>query len=628
MSEDSIRDDEVADDGPSPRARARSLGGLYICGSLLALVWTRLPHPYVGGDAVVVLMAVVALVAGVLLVCGAADAVPTWGLHLLLGGIQLVISVAFVAASLPDNDIRWFYAWATPFAAFFFSRRAAAGHAVWVAGVMATSLVVMGAPVGRALSVWSMTIGTVTAVTVLVGWASASIHATNARSRHAALHDPLTGLGNRRLFARDAHEALKAHGCVDGAVHVLLIDLDAFKLVNDTHGHQAGDQLLVALSMRLTDAVHAGDTVARLGGDEFAIVCSHMPAAHTDEDEDESFLNEMLQSLQAVWAEPFELAHGPVWTSGSIGVSRSVTGADASSMLREADAAMYRAKGRGRGRHAEYDHRMREDAASWLQLDRALREVLALQQLRLVYQPVVDLHTGRAVGVEALLRWTHPELGVVTPDRFIPLAESNGLIGPIGAWVLDHAAEQAAAWRAAGAVDDTFWVAVNVSGAQLLPTFADDVVAALERHGLPSTALVIELTESVLLDDEPVTATVLAALTASGLRLHLDDFGTGYSALAYLTRIPLHALKIDRSFVADITVSQRRRSVVQAIISMAQALGLDVVAEGVETPEQAAELLRLGCATAQGHLFGRPLPPEDVGRDLTAGASGVPSVTR
>ena len=589
-------------------------------------MWTRLPHPYSGGDTAVVLMAMVALVTGALLLSGAADAVPTWALHLLLGGIQLVISVAFVAASLPDNDIRWFYAWATPFAAFFFSRRAAAGHAVWVATAMAVSLVVMDASVGRALSVWSMTIGTVAAVTVLVGWASASIHATNARSRHAALHDPLTGLGNRRLFARAAHGALTAPGCVAGAVHVLLIDLDAFKLVNDTHGHQAGDELLVALTVRLTAAVHAGDTVARLGGDEFAVVCTHLHAERADAAE--SSLDVLIRGIQSVWAEPFELTHGPVWTTGSIGVSRSVADADASSMLREADAAMYRAKGRGRGRHAEYDHGMREDAASWLQLDRALREALALQQLHLVYQPVVDLRTGRAVGVAALLRWTHPELGVIPPDRFIPLAESSGLIVAIGAWVLDDAVAQAAAWRAAGTVDDTFWVAVNVSGTQLQPTFADDVLTTLSRHGLPPAALVIELTESVLLDDEPVTTTALAALLAAGLRLHLDDFGTGYSALAYLTRIPLHALKIDRSFVADITVSQRRRSVVQAIISMAQALGLDVVAEGVETPEQAAELLRLGCDTAQGYLFGRPLPPGDVRLGLTADVAGNPAVTR
>lgn len=589
-------------DGPTTRQMARSLGGLYTCGALLALTWTLLPHEDSTGDAVVVAMAVTSLSGGLLMLSGLADRAPVLLFHVVIGCVQVAISVAYVAAVDPGNDIRWFYVWATPFAAFFFSRRAATLHALWVAALMAAALLLQDAPLGRAGSVWAMSIGTVGSATALVGWAAAGMRASGSRSRHASLHDPLTGLANRRLFERATQAALDRRDRDGGSVQVLLIDLDAFKLVNDTYGHHAGDDLLVLVARRMVNGVRSGDTVARLGGDESAIVCDD-PNGALD-------LQRTVERLQLCWAMPFDLHAGTVYTSGSTGVARAEgVGADAESLLREADAAMYRAKATGRGGYAVYDAGMRHQDASRLQLDRALHEALARGQLWVAYQPIVDLGCGRVRGAEALLRWTHPQLGQVPPSEFIPVAEENGLIVPLGLWVLDQVAGQLAAWRSAAIVAEDFTVSVNVSARQINAGLAREVAELQARHRLPTGALVIELTESVLLDDGPGPAAVLQQLRHQGVPLYLDDFGTGYSALSYLARIPLSAIKIDRSFVADLTTSTSREPVVLAIISMAHALDLRVVAEGVETPEQQDRLRRLGCELAQGYLLGRPVPP-------------------
>ena len=531
---------------------------------------------------------------------GAADRAPVWLFHLVIGGVQVVISIGYVAAADPSNDIRWFYVWATPFAALFFSRRAAAVHGLWVALLMGTSLVLQGAELGRGVSVAAMSIGTVASATVLVGWAADGMRSSATRSRYAALHDPLTGLANRRLFEAVSQAAVDRRDADGGTVKVMIIDLDAFKLVNDTHGHHAGDELLVLVAARLVASVRAGDTVARLGGDEFAIVCDDPLGGRDTAD--------TVRRLQRCWATPFELRVGSVYTTGSTGVAvADRPGADAESLLREADAVMYRAKATHSGVYAVYDEGMRRQAAARLRLDRSLREAIARDELWLAYQPVVDLASGRALGAEALLRWTHPQLGAVPSAEFIALAEENGVIRALGTWVLEHATAQLAQWRKAGTVDDEFTMAVNVSARQVDSALPVAVAAAQRRHGLPAGVVVIELTESVLLDNSPGPAAVLQQLRGQGVPVHLDDFGTGYSALSYLLRIPLAGIKVDRAFIADLAASPSYAPVVAAIISMAHALGLEVIAEGIETPIQRDRLLELGCRLGQGFLLGTPV---------------------
>ncbi|MDQ1601114.1 MAG: hypothetical protein QOD68_2588 [Actinomycetota bacterium] len=582
----------------APAWMARALGVLYGCGGSLALVWTELPHSHQGGDRVVVAMALTAIALGLVLVFGPTDRLPMWTFHLIIAVIQVVISVAYVAVGTPTNDIRLYYAWATPYAAFFFGRRAAVGHSLWTAACLAGSLVLIdGAPV-VSLRVWLMTMGAVVAVGSLVSIVAARMRAGRDLLHTAATHDPLTGLANRRGFAVALDAALDRRQD-GGSVVVLLVDLDHFKLVNDTHGHHVGDEMLVELAPRLAASVRAGDLVARMGGDEFAIVCEDR-AGGMD-------LTELLTRLDAVWALPVALEAGELPVSGSIGVV-VCTGPDdtAESLLRDADVALYRAKADRRGSTVIYDPSLRAGLARRATLDQALRGALARAELSLAFQPVVDLDTGRWVGAEALLRWTSPELGVVPPAEFIPVAEDRGQIGPIGDWVLDQACRQLVGWRADGLVDGDFAVAINVSGRQLRAGFAPRVVATLDRYGLPPRAVHLEITESVLLDDSRATTEALAELRATGSPMLLDDFGTGYSSLSYLQRLPLEGLKIDKSFVADITISPQRRTLVSAMLAMADGLGLDVVAEGVETQEVADGLRQLGCRRAQGYLWARP----------------------
>jgi diguanylate cyclase (GGDEF)-like protein len=396
--------------------------------------------------------------------------------------------------------------------------------AVWTAACLAGSLVVVDAPPMVALRVWLMTIGTVAAVGSLV-----SIVAGRLRD------------------------------VVGGSVVELLVDLDHFKLVNDTYGHHVGDRLLAEVAPRLVGAVRAGDVVARMGGDEFAVVCAD-PGGQLD-------LGGLLSRLEAAWTDPVTLEPGRLHVSGSVGVVRGVRADDtAESLLRDADVALYRAKSVQRG-------------------------------------SIVDLASGRPVGAKALLRWTSPSLGPVPPAEFVPLAEARGLIIEIGGWVLEEASRVLAGWRAAGVVDDDFALAINVSGRQVRPGFAATVRAALGRYDVPARSLHLEITESVLLDDSLSTTRALAELRATGVPLFLDDFGTGYSSLSYLQRLPLAGLKIDKSFVDGVDTSARRRTVVAA---MADGLDMDVVAEGVESAEVAEALAGLGCRQAQGYHWSRP----------------------
>jgi diguanylate cyclase (GGDEF)-like protein len=599
----------------SPLWMARALGLLYTAGASLTLAWVLVPHPDGRGDVVVVVMAMLALGLGITLVTIPVYRLPAWVLHAVLAAIQVVITVAYVAVGIPGNDLRLFYAWATPYAAFFFGRRAALAHSLWTVACLTAGLMIMDGPTFPSVRVWLTTVGLVVAVGSLVGIVAGRMRAGRRLLHAAATHDPLTGLANRRGFATALDDALAQRDEHGGSVVVLLVDLDHFKLVNDTHGHHAGDDLLCEVAPRLTAVVRAGDTVARMGGDEFAVVCRD-EAGNLD-------VAALLDRLQRTWAAPVVVDAGELTVTGSVGVVVcDRPGATAESLLRDADVALYRAKAVRRGSAVVFDATLQADNDRRSAVERELRSALSRGELGLAFQPVVGMTGADVLGAEALLRWTSAELGSVPPAEFIPVAEDSGLIGEIGAWVLDQSCAQLSEWRSSGLVGEDFAIAVNVSGRQLSPGFTGRVAAVRERYGLPARALHIEITESVLLDEAGGSAAVLTALRAAGTPLLLDDFGTGYSSLAYLQRLPLDGLKIDKSFVDGLDTSARRRTLVAAIVAMADGLGLDVVAEGVETEQVAAALRALGCRHAQGYLWGRPMGAQDFAEHLMARRGG------
>ena len=418
-------------------------------------------------------------------------------------------------------------------------------------------------------------------------------------SDRAANHDPLTGLANRVLLARRTTEALQQRRQRGGQVAMFLIDLDRFKLLNDTHGHLAGDQLLRGLAARLLDTLPPTATVCRLGGDEFAVVVV---------DNSSSFdALEVAGRIATAWELPVVIDRGPVRTSGSIGVAVAGDNDDATSLLRNADAAMYRAKADGRSGIAVYDERERSDLARRLALEQGLFEALDNHEMTVVFQPIVELETGDVHAAEALLRWQHPTLGIVSPEEFIPLAEDSGMIDALGIWVLDAALGQLVEWRAAGLVRSHFTVHVNVSAAQLHGDFADRVDEVLSAKGLEPSALMVELTESVLMRVGAEGTDVLSTLNRLGVPLALDDFGTGFSSLSYLHQTDVHTMKIDRSFVAGMADDPTRRAIVQSVVSLGRELGLQVIAEGVDSADKVDLLLAMGCHLAQGYLLSQPL---------------------
>ncbi|WP_336922108.1 putative bifunctional diguanylate cyclase/phosphodiesterase [Aquipuribacter sp. SD81] len=604
------------------RAMGRALGLLYLSGSALALLWTLLPHGPTGGDAVVRGMALLAATLGASLAAGAADRAPRWVFHLVIGCIQLVISVAFAAVGLAgaaDNDIRLFYLWATPFAAFFFSPRAALRHGLWTATCLAVSLSLLPAPAAVQLRVWLMTAGTLAAVGLLVGAVAAKVHAAHAALQHAAWHDGLSGLANRGLFERRVNELLRRRDALGGAVHVLLVDLDRFKLVNDTYGHHTGDALIVAVSQRLRARLPASATIARMGGDEFAVVVAS--GVGPDDVAEDVEPDRVLAALTSAWHAPVRVGVTSLPVSGTVGVvTATAPGRTAESLLRDADVALYRAKHTARGTVRRFDGALREEVERRARIDAELGGALERGELRVAYQPVVDLVRERTGHVEALARWSTPTLGEVPPAEFVAVAEENRLIGAVGQVVLERAAGDLAAWRAVGHVDDDFGVAVHVSAGQLDEDFPGLVEGVLRRHRLPGRVLHLEVTESAVVGGTAgVAGEVLARVRALGVRVALDDFGTGFSSLSYLQRLPLDTLKVDRSFVAELGGPAPRTGLVAAVLDLARGLDLDVVAEGVETAEQADRLRALGVRWAQGRLFGRPVPAEELLAHLAGG---------
>lgn len=429
---------------------------------------------------------------------------------------------------------------------------------------------------------------------------------------HQAFHDSLTQLPNRDLFFdRVEHALARNERRQHERLAVLLVDLDNFKVINDTRGHADGDELLREVAGRLQLFLGPADTCARLGGDEFAILVEGLQAA----EEAGEVADRLAEQLRA----PFEIRGETVVAGASIGVSTSDHGSSASELLRQADLAMYAAKDAGKGGTQFFRPQLLDVMELRARRVRELARAVRHDEFVLHYQPVLSLETERVIGFEALLRWQHPELGLLAPGEFIDIVEESDLAVPVGAWVIDRAVAQAAAWQLYAGDHGPLKMSLNVTPRELAhPDTVQTVVAALQRQGLPAEALVLEITERMLVATDPQVVDAMARLQELGVRLAVDDFGTGYSALGYLRRFPISTLKIDRSFVAGLGSSPDAHALVEAIIGLGKTFDLDLVAEGVETDEQRCLLLRMGCDAAQGYLYSRPLPAVDAECYLTA----------
>ncbi|MFQ5931319.1 MAG: putative bifunctional diguanylate cyclase/phosphodiesterase [Nitrospiraceae bacterium] len=431
---------------------------------------------------------------------------------------------------------------------------------------------------------------------------------------HQAYHDALTNLANRRLFMERLALALTRVPWHKRLVGVLFLDLDHFKSINDALGHSVGDRLLQAVAERLTACVREGDTVARLGGDEFAIALADVARAND--------VPKVAQKIIEALSKPYVLEGREFFTTTSIGISISPDDAqDPESLVKNADIAMYRAKKLGRNNYQHYSPDMNAQAFERLAIETSLRHALEREEFFLEYQPQFDIGTGRLIGYEALVRWRHRDLGMISPGKFIPLAEESGLIVPIGEWVLRTACAQNKAWQAAGL--PPIRVAVNVSPRQLRQ---DNLLPLVERilreTGLHPTHLELELTESSIQDSEEAIQ-LFSQLQSMGVQIAIDDFGTGYSSLNHLKRYSIDKLKIDQSFVRDIAHDPHDRAIVKAIIALAHSLSMNAVAEGVETEAQMAYLRSLKCDEAQGYLLGRPMSAQDASQLLTGRSAQV-----
>ncbi len=435
--------------------------------------------------------------------------------------------------------------------------------------------------------------------------------ALRERLAFAAIHDSLTALPNRELFMDRLEVALRRLTRSHHQVAVIFLDLDRFKLVNDSLGHDVGDRVLRAVADRLSSVMRSTDTLARFGGDEFTVLC--------DEVDDEADALEVAQRLVSAMEQPLALESGEVFASISVGIALSGEGTQSGAvLLRNADVAMYRAKGRGPSHIEVYKEDDEQNVLSRLRTSSELHRALERDELVLHYQPVVDLHTETMVGMEALVRWQHPTRGLLAPQEFIGLAEDSGLIVAVGDWVLDEACRQVSVWSRLR--DDAHQdevrlnISVNVSALQLAdPGFVNQVSRALDTSGINPDRLWLEITESTLMRDADDAVLVLHTLRELGIHFEIDDFGTGYSSLSYLKRFPVETLKIDRSFVEDLDQRAENAAIVRAIIGLGESLGLSVIGEGVEKPGQADKLKALGCFLAQGYLYGVPLPAGSLG---------------
>jgi len=434
---------------------------------------------------------------------------------------------------------------------------------------------------------------------------------------HDAFHDQLTGLPNRALFMNRLSQAIqrtKRYRQSSGPYlfAVLFLDLDRFKVINDSLGHTVGDQLLRAIACRLETCMRPGDTIARLGGDEFTILL--------DDIKDASSATHVAERIHKELTLPFNLGGHEVFTTASIGIVLSIEGgATPESLLRNADTAMYRAKVLGKSRYEVFDTEMHTRAVTLLQLETDLRRAIERQEFQIHYQPIVSLETGRIAGFEALVRWQHPQRGLVSPAEFIPLAEETGLIIPIGQWVLREACYQMRTWQMQFPTVPPLLISVNLSVKQFSQQdLVEQIDQILRESGLDARSLKLEITESVIMENVEAATAKLSQLQALDIQLCVDDFGTGYSSLSYLHRFPINALKIDRSFVLNMGIKGEKWEIVRAIAALAQNLSMDMTAEGVEVMEQLAQLKVLKCKHGQGYLFSKPVNSEVAGALIAA----------
>jgi diguanylate cyclase (GGDEF)-like protein/PAS domain S-box-containing protein len=433
-----------------------------------------------------------------------------------------------------------------------------------------------------------------------------------------AFHDGLTGLANRALFRDRLDQALARAARTHEVVAVLMLDLDGFKQVNDTLGHDAGDQLLTEVAQRFSDVTRPSDTVARLGGDEFAFVAEGAHEVHAV-----ALANRLLERL----AEPVTIGGRELALGASIGIVIQQGGpGDGEELVRHADVAMYEAKAAGRGRYEVFSDEMAREFGELLGLEHELRLGLQRGEFAVHYQPEVELASGKIVGVEALVRWSSPSRGLMSPARFIPVAEATGLIGALGAYVLREACRQTAQWRRAGQLPEPFVTWVNLSAKQLGSGLCTMVRETLESHQLSPAQLGLEVTESAVIEEGPTSARARAELEdlhALGVRIAIDDFGTGFSSLGQLRNFPVDTIKVDLSFVQGVETDAKDAAITANIINLAHALGLRAVAEGIETDGQLSSLRNLGCDLGQGYLFARPLPADQLGELLGAGGDAA-----